>query len=155
MKITLEPAQLPEIEVVIRGNVSDPEVAQLLQLLGNRSTGRLLVHREEEQFPLDIAQIVYLETADNRVKVHTAGETFESKQKLYSPARHRKSRWRRSARPRACSRCRRYSGPVRRRSTHTARNLCGKAPRTVSGYPRHSTRSPRSHRPFPELGPCA
>jgi DNA-binding LytR/AlgR family response regulator len=83
MKITLEPAQLPEIEVVIRGNVSDPEVAQLLQLLGNRSTGRLLVHREGEQFPLDIAQIVYLETADNRVKVHTAGETFESKQKLY------------------------------------------------------------------------
>ena len=83
MKITLEPAQLPEIEVVIRGNVSDPEVAQLLQLLGNKSTGRLLVHREEEQFPLDITQIVYLETADNRVKVHTAGETFESKQKLY------------------------------------------------------------------------
>lgn len=83
MKITLEPAQLPEVEVIIRGNVSDPEVAELLRLMGNKPTGRLLAWREEEQFPLDTAQIVYLETAENRVKVHTGTETFESKQKLY------------------------------------------------------------------------
>ena len=83
MKITLEPAQLPEVEVIIRGNVSDPEVAELLQLLGRKPTGRLLVHREEEQFLLDTAQIVYLETAENRVQVHTGNETYESKQKLY------------------------------------------------------------------------
>ena len=83
MKITLEPAQLSEVEVIIRGDVSDPEVAELLRLLGNKSTGRLMVNREEEQFLLEASQIVYLETADNRVKVHTATETFESKQKLY------------------------------------------------------------------------
>lgn len=83
MKITLEPAQLREVEVIIRGDVSDPEVAELLRLLGNKSTGRLMVNREEEQFLLEASQIVYLETADNRVKVHTATETFESKQKLY------------------------------------------------------------------------
>ncbi len=83
MKITLEPAQLREVEVIIRGNVSDPEVAELLRLLGNKSTGRLMVHREEEQFLLETSQIVYLETADSRVKVHTASETYESKQKLY------------------------------------------------------------------------
>ena len=88
MKITLEPAQLSEVEVIIRGNVSDPEVAELLRLLGNKPTGRLLVHREEEQFLLDAAQIVYLETADSRVLVHTAGETYESKQKLYELMEH-------------------------------------------------------------------
>jgi DNA-binding LytR/AlgR family response regulator len=83
MKITLEPAQLSEVEVIIRGDTSDPEVAQLLQLLGSRTSGRLMVHREEEQFVLDTTQIVYLETADNRVMVHTATETYESRQKLY------------------------------------------------------------------------
>lgn len=83
MKITLEPAQVSEVEVIIRGNVSDPEVAELLRRLGNKPTGRLIVHREEEQFLLDASQIVYLETMDNRVKVCTGTETFESRQKLY------------------------------------------------------------------------
>ena len=83
MKITLEPASLSEVEVIIRGDTSDPEVAQLLRLLGNRTSGRLMVLRDEEQFVLDTSQIVYLETAENRVLVHTAAETYESKQKLY------------------------------------------------------------------------
>ena len=83
MKITLEPTALSEVEVVIRGEPSDPEVARLLQLLGNKASGRLMVSREDEQFVLDTTQIVYLETADNRVLVHTATETYESKQKLY------------------------------------------------------------------------
>ena len=83
MKITLEPADLREVEVIIRGEPSDPEVAQLLKLLGSKNSSRLMVSREDEQFVLDAAQIVFLETADNRVLVHTAAETYESKQKLY------------------------------------------------------------------------
>jgi len=83
MKITLEPAALSEVEVIIRGNPSDPEVAQLLKLLGNKTSGRLMVSREDEQFVLDTAQIVFVETADNRVLIHTAAETYESRQKLY------------------------------------------------------------------------
>ncbi len=83
MKITLEPASLSEVEVIIRGDVSSPEVAELLRRLGTKSGGRLMVQQEEEHFLLDTAQIVYLETADNRVRVHTASETFESRQKLY------------------------------------------------------------------------
>lgn len=53
MKITLEPANLIEAEVIIRGDTADPEVAQLLRLLGNKTSGRLMVHREDEQFVLD------------------------------------------------------------------------------------------------------
>ncbi len=83
MKITLEPSNSSEVEVIIRGDPSDPEVAQLLRRLGGKSGGRLMVSQEEEQFLLDTAQIVYLETADNRVLVHTAAETFDSRQKLY------------------------------------------------------------------------
>ena len=58
-------------------------MAQLLKLLGSKNSSRLMVSREDEQFVLDAAQIVFLETADNRVLVHTAAETYESKQKLY------------------------------------------------------------------------
>ena len=83
MKIILEPAALSEVEVIIRGEPADPEVANLLKLLGNKTSPRLMVSREDEQFVLDTAQIVFLETADNRVLVHTAAETYESKQKLY------------------------------------------------------------------------
>ena len=83
MKITLEPAELSEVEVIIRGEPGDPEVGRLLKLLGNKSTRRLMVSRNEEQFVLDTAQIIFLETADNRVLVHTAAETYESRQKLY------------------------------------------------------------------------
>lgn len=83
MKIILEPASLSEAEVIIRGDVSGPEVTEILRRLGNKSSGRLLVYREDEQFLLDTSQIFYPETADNRVKVHTAAETYESRQKLY------------------------------------------------------------------------
>lgn len=83
MKITLEQAALPEIEVVIRGDLSSPEVAALLQKIGKKNSGKLIVNREEEQVLLDISQIVYLETADNRVKVITQTESYETRQKLY------------------------------------------------------------------------
>ena len=43
MKITLEPADLREVEVIIRGEPSDPEVAQLLKLLGSKNSSRLMV----------------------------------------------------------------------------------------------------------------
>ena len=83
MKITLEPANLPEVEVIIRGDISDPEVAQLLSKLGSKTGGRLIVQREEEQFLLDAGEVVYIETAGSRVNVHTKSETYESRQKLY------------------------------------------------------------------------
>lgn len=92
MKIILEPASASEVEVIIRGDPSDTEVARLLQLLGGRTSSRLLVHREEEQFLLEADQVVFLETAENRVLVHTAAETYESKQKLWELLEQLRSR---------------------------------------------------------------
>ena len=83
MKITLEQAALPELEVVIRGELSSPEVAALLQKIGKKNSGKLIVNREEEQVLLDISQIIYLETADSRVKVITQTESYDTRQKLY------------------------------------------------------------------------
>jgi len=86
MKIILEQADLPEVEVVIRGDVAGPEVSQLLRRLGGKTTVRLVAYREEEQFLLDASEIVYLETAGSRVNVHTGTETYESRQKLWELA---------------------------------------------------------------------
>lgn len=83
MKITLEPAALPEPEVIIRGDVGSEEVSRLLRFLQNKNTGRLIVYKEEEQYLLEPEEIVYLEVCDSRVKVVTRREEYESRMKLY------------------------------------------------------------------------
>ena len=83
MKVTLEPTQSQETEVIIRGDVAGEEVLALLQFLGKKNSGKLLLYREEEQYIVDPSQIVYLEIRDSRVYVCTRQEAFEAKQKLY------------------------------------------------------------------------
>ena len=83
MKIRLEPANLPEPEVIIRGDATSEEVVSLLQLLRKRNSGKLIVYKEEEQYIVDADEIVFLEVSGNRVYAHTAQDTYEVKQKLY------------------------------------------------------------------------
>ena len=83
MKVTLVPTQSQETEVIIRGDVAGEEVLALLQFLGKKNSGKLLLYREEEQYIVDPSQIVYLEVRDSRVYVCTRQEIFEAKQKLY------------------------------------------------------------------------
>lgn len=83
MKITLEPANLQETEVIIKGDVSSAEVAALLQMLGKKNSGKLLLFKEDEQFVVDTAEIVFAETCGNKVSVYTQNDVFEAKQKLY------------------------------------------------------------------------
>lgn len=83
MKIKLESAETSEIEVIIRGDVGSEEVASLLQLLGKRNTGKLLLYKEEEMCIIDGAEIVFLEVQDSRVYAHTKLDTYETKLKLY------------------------------------------------------------------------
>lgn len=83
MRITLESADLPETEVVIRGDVTGQEVLSLLQFLRNKNSGKLVLYKEDEQFLVDAKDILFMETVDNRVAVHTRKETYEAKQKLY------------------------------------------------------------------------
>lgn len=83
MKIKLESAELPETEVIIRGDVTSEEVVSLLQLLKKRSSGKLILYREEEQYIVDAGEIVYVEVSDNKVYAYTKQDTYEAKQKLY------------------------------------------------------------------------
>ena len=83
MKIKLESAELPETEVIIRGDVTNEEVVSLLQLLKKRSSGKLILYKEEEQYIMDADEIVYVEVSDNKVYAYTRQDTYEAKQKLY------------------------------------------------------------------------
>lgn len=83
MKIKLESAELPETEVIIRGDVTGEEVVSLLQLLKKRSSGKLILYKEEEQYIVDADEIVFVEVSDNKVYAYTKQDTYEAKQKLY------------------------------------------------------------------------
>ena len=83
MKIKLESVELPETEVIIRGDVTSEEVVSLLQLLKKRNSGKLILYKEEEQYIMDPDEIVYVEVSDNKVYAYTKQDTYEAKQKLY------------------------------------------------------------------------
>ena len=83
MKIKLESAELPETEVIIRGDVTSEEVVSLLQLLKKRNSGKLILYKEEEQYIVDADEIVYIEVSGSKVYAYTKQETYEAKQKLY------------------------------------------------------------------------
>ena len=83
MKIKLESAELPETEVIIRGDVTSEEVVSLLQLLKKRNSGKLILYKEEEQYIVDADEIVYIEVSGNKVYAYTKLDTYEAKQKLY------------------------------------------------------------------------
>ena len=83
MKIKLESVELPETEVIIRGDVTSEEVVSLLQLLKKRSSGKLILYKEEEQYIVDADEIVYIEVSGSKVLAYTKQDTYEAKQKLY------------------------------------------------------------------------
>ena len=83
MNIKLESAQLPETEVIIRGDVTSEEVVSLLGLLKKRNTGKIILCKEEEQYIVDTDEIVFVEVSDNKVYAYTQTDTYEAKQKLY------------------------------------------------------------------------
>lgn len=83
MKITLEAAQLPETEVIIRGDIGGKEVTALLQLLQRKASGKLLLYKEEEQFIVPAGEIAFLETSGSKLLAYTQSEVYEAKLKLY------------------------------------------------------------------------
>ena len=83
LKIKVESAELPETEVIIRGDVTSEEVVSLLQLLKKRNSGKLILYKEEEQYIVDADEIVFIEVSDNKVCAYTRQDVYEAKQKLY------------------------------------------------------------------------
>lgn len=83
MKIHIESAQLPETEVIIRGDVTSDEVVSLLQILKKKTGGKLLLYKEDEQHLLEEGEIVFAEVCGSHLYVYTKTDTYEAKMKLY------------------------------------------------------------------------
>lgn len=83
MKILLENKDLPEAEVIIRGDVTSDEVLSVLHLLKKQPLGKLILFKNGEQFLTDRDDIVFIEVSGSKVLVYTAFDVYEAKQKLY------------------------------------------------------------------------
>jgi len=83
MKIKLESAELSETEVIIRGDITGEEVTSLLQLLKRRTSQKLLLYKEDEQYILSTGEIVFIEVCGSKTLVCTKQDVYEAKYKLY------------------------------------------------------------------------
>ena len=84
MKIIMEPTNSQETEVIIKGNLTSPEVAALLTFINTKSTpSKFTLYKDDEQFFLDTKDIVSFEAANGCVIAKTVSEEYCSKQKLY------------------------------------------------------------------------
>lgn len=84
MKITFEPSREKEVEVVIRGDISNPEVESLLHYLNNKNTSsKMFLYKEDEQFIVDVKDIVYFEVSNNKINAVTINGVLQTKHKLY------------------------------------------------------------------------
>lgn len=84
MKITLEPSSVTETEVIIRGNISSPEVEGLISFLNNRNnSSKLILFKEDEQYLVDPKDVMYFEAKEGKLIVTTTQGVYNTNQKLY------------------------------------------------------------------------
>jgi DNA-binding LytR/AlgR family response regulator len=84
MKLTLESAQQPELEVVIRGDLNDPQVSQIIAALNAvKAISRLFLYQDDRTYLCPVADILYFESAKNHLIAHTKQGDMEAHYKLY------------------------------------------------------------------------
>lgn len=84
MKIIMEPTDSQETEVIIKGNLTTPEVAALLTFINTKSAPtKFTLYKDDEQYFVDTKDIVSFEVAGGSVHVKTTTDQYCSKQKLY------------------------------------------------------------------------
>lgn len=84
MKITLEQADLTEPEIIIRGDISNPQVQNIVGLLnGKQSLQKMFFFKNEKEYLFDITDVIYFEADNNKVFAHIGSELYETRHKLY------------------------------------------------------------------------
>lgn len=83
MKITIEtPAPGQEDEVIIRCAQLDDRILKLIQALKNEKS-RLSVYSDSGITMLDLKDVFYFESVDNRVFAYCESQVYEVRRKLY------------------------------------------------------------------------
>ncbi len=87
MKLVLEPGSQPELEVVIRGNLNDPQVSQIIAALNAaKAISRLFLYQEDRAYLCPVADILYFETQHGHIAAYTREGVREARYKLYELA---------------------------------------------------------------------
>lgn len=84
MKITLEQADLAEPEIIIRGNISDAQVQNIVGFLnGKQALQKMFFFKDDKEYLFDITDVVYFEAGNNKIFAHIGNETYKTHHKLY------------------------------------------------------------------------
>ncbi len=86
MKIKIEiDKSLEEDEIILHCRELNEDAIDLQQKISNivGSTMRLTVNKGDTQYYLKVSEILFIETADQMIAVHTANQIYNMKQKLY------------------------------------------------------------------------
>ncbi len=86
MKVTFESVSGIGTEVTIKGDIMNPEVSSLLELLKKQNatnTKKLMLFKDDEQYLISPDEIIYIEVTKSRVEAVTVSDRFDTKKKLY------------------------------------------------------------------------
>ena len=84
MKIKIElDSDLNENEIIIRCPALTEEIQMLQQVISVPEHPRMTFYKGDVQYFLNLEDILFLETEDKWINVHTAEDIFQTRQKLY------------------------------------------------------------------------
>ena len=93
MKIIIEPGDMEEPEVIIRGRSGSEEVRQLLELLGGAGgISQIPLYAEEKEYFFRPEEISYFLTEGGKVSAYLESGVYEAKGRLYELARQLRHR---------------------------------------------------------------
>ena len=93
MKIIIEPGDMEEPEVIIRGRSGSEEVRQLLELLGGAGgISQIPLYAEEKEYFFKPEEICYFLTEGGKVNAYLESGVYEAKGRLYELARQLRHR---------------------------------------------------------------
>lgn len=85
MQIRIELSDQSEDEVIIRCKEITPEIVQLQKILADQSpkTESIVLFQGDTEFYIDVNQILFFETEEQKVIAHTRTDAYETGKKLY------------------------------------------------------------------------
>ena len=87
MKITLQPSDSEALEVIIRGNLSDPQIPQIIAALhAAKATSCLFLYQKDKEYLCPVKDISYFEAMDGKIIAFTKQGCMEARNKLYELA---------------------------------------------------------------------
>ena len=93
MKIIIEPGDMEEPEVIIRGRSGSEEVRQLLELLGGAGgISQIPLYAEEKEYFFKPEEICYFLTEGGKGNAYLESGVYEAKGRLYELARQLRHR---------------------------------------------------------------